>query len=40
MIEQYFTVDKKYGPFDYKEKSSKFISYLFPVSSGIGRAHV
>ncbi len=34
MIEQYFTVDKKYGPFDYKEKSSKFISYLFPVSSG------
>lgn len=34
MIEQYCTVDKKYGPFDYKEKSSKFISYLFPVSSG------
>jgi len=34
MIEQYFTIDKKYGPFDYKEKASKFISYLFPVSSG------
>ena len=33
MIEQYFVVDRKYGPFEYKEKGSRFISYLFPAIS-------
>ncbi len=31
--EEYFTVDKIYGPEEIKEKGSRFLAYLFPVST-------
>lgn len=34
MIEQYYTINREYGPVEMKEKGSKFISYLYPISSG------
>ncbi len=33
MIEKYNSVNKDFGPFEFKEKGSKFISYLCPVST-------
>lgn len=31
LIETYYTIDKQYGPQEFKEKGSRFISYLYPV---------
>jgi uncharacterized YigZ family protein len=33
MIEKFNTINKDFGPLEFKEKGSKFISYLFPVST-------
>ena len=33
MIEEFLTVNKEYGPYELKEKGSRFISYLYPVSN-------
>ncbi|UCH96540.1 MAG: YigZ family protein [Candidatus Aminicenantes bacterium] len=32
-IETYFTIDKKYGPEEIKEKGSRFIAYLYPAGT-------
>jgi len=33
MVEKFNTVNRDFGPFELKEKGSKFISYLYPVST-------
>ncbi|MCP4154955.1 MAG: hypothetical protein GY757_44945 [bacterium] len=33
IIETYLTIDKEYGPEEFKEKGSRFVSYLYPADS-------